>query len=337
MEVSMKSTAQKLILISFVLALFAAISVFFYLKSLNSVSEINKKTTVLVAADTIPSGTLIDKKMVKEIDVSDNSILGDYINDSSKIIGKYTKQTIYKNEGFNEGKLLDKSGDELSLKIDNNNRAVSINVTGDSGVSDLLKPGDHVDIVVYMAEKKDGAKVVRPDEAKILLQNIELLAVDKQLNRDAKTDDKVSDKEKILTNYLVTLSIPISELEKLVLAQSIGTIKLALRPLNDDNIMKTNGTTVEDISVNVSGEGTTSDKSDEGNSSSAQSNTTSSESNSNDKYKNYTVQPGDTLKKISSQFYGDENKYTIIKAANNIKDENLILTGEVIKIPILQE
>jgi pilus assembly protein CpaB len=49
------------------------------------------------------------------------------------------------------------------------------------------------------------------------------------------------------------------------------------------------------------------------------------------------VQPGDTLKKISTQFYGDESKYNLIKDANNIKDENLILAGEVIKIPILQE
>ena len=71
--------------------------------------------------------------------------------------------------------------------------------------------------------------------AKIILQNIEILAVDKQLNREEKTNDKAIDKEKTLTNFLVTLSVPTSEIEKLVLAESIGSIKLALRPLKDDN------------------------------------------------------------------------------------------------------
>ena len=173
--------------------------------------------------------------------------LADYIKDSSKIVGKYTKETIYKNEGFHNDKLLDKDGDELSLKIDSNHRAISINVTGDSGVSDLLKPGDTVDIIAYIAEKKDGAKVVRPDIAKIILQNIEILAVDKQLNREDKTNDKTIDKEKTLTNFLVTLSVPTSEIEKLVLAESIGSIKLALRPLKDDNTTQTNGTTLEEL------------------------------------------------------------------------------------------
>lgn len=63
----MKSTAQKLILISFVLALIAAVTVSLYLQSLKSPNEITKKITVLVAAETIPSRTLIDKKMIKEI------------------------------------------------------------------------------------------------------------------------------------------------------------------------------------------------------------------------------------------------------------------------------
>ena len=70
----MKSTAQKLILISFVLALIAAVAVFLYLQSLKAPKEITKKITVLVAAETIPPRTLIDKKMIKEIQVSDDSI-----------------------------------------------------------------------------------------------------------------------------------------------------------------------------------------------------------------------------------------------------------------------
>lgn len=329
----MKSTAQKLIVISFVLALIAAVTVSLYLKSLKSPNEKTEKITVLVATETIPSGTLIEKKMINEIKVPNDSILVDYIKDSSEIVGKYTKETIYKNEGFHIDKLIDKDGNELNLKIDSNNRAISISVTGDSGVSDLLKPGDYVDLVAYIAEKKDGAKVIRPDAVKIVLQNIRILAIDKQLSREEKVNDKTIDKEKILTNFLVTLSVPTLELEKLVLAESIGSIKLALRPLNDHNMNQTNGSTYEELSINVDSNNEIA--SNKGNNSS----NISSESNNNDNenYVSYTVKPGDTLRKISLEFYGDKVKYTIIKDANNIQDENLILNGEVIKIPVIQK
>ncbi|AZV57748.1 Flp pilus assembly protein CpaB [Clostridium sp. AWRP] len=322
----MKGRGQKLILISFILALIAAAAAFIYLQSLKSSSEAAKKTTILVAAETISSGTLIDKKMVKKVQVPYNPIFDNYIKDFSKIAGKYATQTISKNEGFHIDKLLEKGGDELNLKMDNDYRAISISVTGDSGVSGLLKPKDYVDIIVYTSEKRDGTKIVRPDEAKIVLQNIQVLAVDKQINRENKENNsnKSSDNGKAPTNFLVTLSVKVSDLEKVILAQSIGSIKLALRPLKDNNTTETNGTTWEELSVN-----------DNSNEVSDHSNDNNLSNISGEKYKSYTVEPGDTLKSISTQFYENEDKYTAIKEANNIQDENLILTGEVIKIPIL--
>jgi nucleoid-associated protein YgaU len=49
----------------------------------------------------------------------------------------------------------------------------------------------------------------------------------------------------------------------------------------------------------------------------------------------YTVQSGDTLSKISKQFYGDANKYMQISEANRdqLKDPNMIKVGQVLKIP----
>jgi Flp pilus assembly protein CpaB len=325
----MKSTTQKLLLISFALALIAAGTVFLYLQSLKPSNEKAEETTVLVAAETIPARTLIDKKMMKEIKVPKNSIFNDYIKDSSKIIGKYAKDTIVKDEGFHIDKLLDKGGNELSLKIDPDYRAISINVAGDSGVSDLLKPGDYVDIISYVAEKKEGSQVVSPDTAKIILQNIKLLAVDKQLSSEDEANDKKSDAENKVTNFLVTLSVPKLDVEKLVLAESIGSIKLALRPLKDNTTTDTNGTTFEELNVSTDSNkvATVNQENSKGN--------IISEKNGSETYKSYTVKYGDTLKGISQKFYGDKNKYIKIKQANNIKDENLIRPGQVIKIPTL--
>ena len=49
----------------------------------------------------------------------------------------------------------------------------------------------------------------------------------------------------------------------------------------------------------------------------------------------YTVKPGDTLSKISREFYGDANQYTKIFNANRgvLKDPNTISPGQDLLIP----
>ena len=49
----------------------------------------------------------------------------------------------------------------------------------------------------------------------------------------------------------------------------------------------------------------------------------------------YTVQPGDTLSKISQQFYGSPNQYNRIFEANRdqLSDPDKIRPGQVLRIP----
>ena len=51
--------------------------------------------------------------------------------------------------------------------------------------------------------------------------------------------------------------------------------------------------------------------------------------------KTHTVQPGDTLSKISKKFYGDPNQYPRIVEANKdkISDPDKIFPGQVLTIP----
>ena len=219
-----------------------------------------------------------------------------------------------RNEGFHAEKLINKGEEDLSLRIDEDHRAVSINVTGDSGVSDLIKPGDFVDIIVYLDEKKDGDKIIRPELSKIILQNIRLLAIDKELKREEGVTN-----EEIPARFLVTLSVSIKELEKIVLAENTGILKLALRPLGSVTIDETKGTTSEELIVEL-GESIKDSSNEKGN-------------NSMETFTTYRIKKGDNLRKISQEFYKDPMKYLLIKKANNIKDENLIVTGEIIKIP----
>jgi nucleoid-associated protein YgaU len=47
----------------------------------------------------------------------------------------------------------------------------------------------------------------------------------------------------------------------------------------------------------------------------------------------YTVKPGDSLSKISKQFYGDAGKYMTIARANNLQDPDKIKAGQELVIP----
>ncbi|MCB2294206.1 Flp pilus assembly protein CpaB [Clostridium algoriphilum] len=325
----MKNTGKRLILVSFVLAVVSSVFIFIYLKPIKTPNTANKERTILVAIETIAPRTVIEKKMVKEIQVPDNAIFADYIVDSSNIVGKYTKETILKDEGFHKDKLLNELNNELSLKIEGNNRGISINVNGSTGVSDLIKQGDFVDIIVYLTEKKDSQKIIRPDLSKILLQNIQVLAIDKVINRD--------DVQRVAvpTNYLVTLSVPIFDIEKLTLAEDTGTLKLVLRPLKPDYIHKTEGATWQDLILDNSKE--MRNLFPEYKIKPAKESKVIIGDYKYKKYVYYKIKQGDTLRKISETFYGDSKKYVLIKQVNGIWEESLIKAGTGIKIPVLEK
>jgi len=329
--VFMKNIGKRLILVSLILAVVSSIFVFIYLQSLKTPNITVKERTILVAAETIAPRTVIDKKMVKEIKVPDNAIFKDNIVETSNIVGKYSKEIILKDEGFRKDKLINELNNELSFKIEGNNRGISINVNGSTAVSDLIKQGDFVDIIVSLTEKKDGQKIIRAELSRILLQNIQVLAIDKLLNRDG--EQRVA----VPTNYLVTLSVPIFDIEKLTLAEDIGTLKLVLRPLIPDYIHKTEGATWEELILDDNKEMMNLFPEYKTKPAAVSIDKVNASDNNYKKYTYYVIKQGETLRKISTAFYGDPAKYVLIKQANGIYDENLIKAGTGIKIPVLEK
>jgi|GEM_PF-502853 len=348
----MKSTQQKLILIAFLLAVLTASLGFMYLKSLEAAPEVTEKIGILVAAETIPPRTLIDGSMIKEMEVEDNSLFLNYMGSREDIVGQYSKETIVENEGFYREKLVDESHSELSLRIPENHRALSIGVTGGSGVAHLIKSGDFVDVVVYIGEKEDDdAEIINPEMAKMFLQRLEVLAIDKQMNREEGNGGT-----EVPGGFLITLAVPVHQVEVLVLAENVGSIGVALRPLDDEDTPDTPGAEWEQLSINhkgvfieQNGEQETDEDSDNadseeeadeeeadnqeenpGENSDAGS---SEEGDTEEEYTYYRVKRGDTLFRIARDIYGDHRKYVLIEEANDIQDRSLIVTGRVLKIP----
>lgn len=324
----MKNITKRLFMYAFVFALLAAGVIFFYLKSLDQENKIVvEHISILVATKQIPARTKITKDMLQEIEIPKEGAFGTFINDPAELIGYYTKDAIYQNERFLSDKLIKDIQEDLSLLLPPDHRAVSLMVNLESGVADLLHPGDFVDVLVYLPELKEADRIVRPDLAKMILQSVEILAVDQNLYRD--TPPRVE----IPATYFITLSVPVLKVEKLVLAQNIGNIKLALRPLDEIYVYDTEGVIWEELLLDDANQikdllpQYDIQPDAQGNSKEVQE--------SYEKYYYYTIQLGDTLKSISRKFYEDETKYVLIKQVNKIVDENTIVTGTGIKIPVL--
>jgi len=333
----MKKLRRRLFILAIIFALLASTGVYMYLRSLDTtVDQVEEETfIVLIATQDIPARIKIDENMIREIEVTYNPETESFYNKREDIIGKYVLTKIYAESRFHKDSIDETLDSDLSLKISGNMRAVSLGINGNSGIANLVKPGDFVDVVVYLPELKENQIVVRPDIVKIILQNLEVLAVDQDLTQEEeKVLDDVNAETASDKYYIATLAVPIFEVEKLIFAKDIGMIDLVLRPLEGDFAYVTEGVIWQELliddfdrlkdmfpnyEVNSVGEVIVDPNEVK-----------------YDKYIYYTVEYGDTLREISMLFYGTEENYILLQQVNNIDDENIISAGMGIRVPVLE-
>lgn len=329
----MKKSNKGIFVMAFLLALLGAIALFVYLRSLEppKVAEI-ETTGIVVALTDITARTQITAEMLQIVQVPVQGLIGTPYKTTEEIVGKFAKENIYINQTIHSEVIIDDISDELSLKITGNNRAVTINVNELTGVNGLVKPGDFVDIILFLPQIEENNRI-RPDIAKLFLQNVEVLAVNKRLNRDSPEIPTGETPES--PSYFVTLSVPIMDVEMLILAKDIGFVELALRPLEGDFLYVTEGAIWQELLLNDMNQ--MKDMAPEYGVIGTEPEQVQAGEFIYDKYIYYVVEYGDTLKSISLSFYGNENLFTLLQQVNRIDDVNMILTGTGIKIPVLKE
>lgn len=102
-------------------------------------------------------------------------------------------------------------------------RAVSINVSADTGAGGFILPNDHVDVI--LARKPEGSPP--RVEAKTILSDVRVLAVDQTFKQDKDT--------KTVIGKTATLELTPGQAQNVAAAEGLGTISLALRPLAESD------------------------------------------------------------------------------------------------------
>lgn len=199
-----------------------------YLSGLQT--EVNEtQGFVVVAAVDIQKNTVITTEMLKIVPLPAEAIQKDTYTDINEAVGIIAKDAIYAGEQLNKRRLLEDAKMAGFIgTIPSDKRAVAVGITDITGVAGFANPGNFVDVMLVTA--KDKKNMIT---GKILLQDIMLLAVNKNENSETKGNNK----EQMAT---ATLAASPEEAVKLAVAQQQGTLYLALRPVHPDKRISLN-------------------------------------------------------------------------------------------------
>ncbi|WGR92971.1 Flp pilus assembly protein CpaB [Bradyrhizobium sp. ISRA443] len=106
-------------------------------------------------------------------------------------------------------------------------RAISIKVDEESGVSGLIRPGDHVDVVLTQVfEKADPAHRAL---AETVLRNVRVIAIDQEIAQGGRPVSAAVGKQV----QTVSLELTPEQVKKVTVAKQLGTLSLAVRSAVD--------------------------------------------------------------------------------------------------------
>ena len=239
---------RKILIIAAVIATVVTIGIYYYMNLSQEALAKSSLSEVCVAKENIPAKVKIEGNMVEVAQIDNRYLLKNAVTLKGDVIGKYAVERIVQGEQIVSDRIvsLDKSG--LSYQVPKGKRAVTIEVDELSGVAHQVKIGDYVDVLVFRAEEQIEDKnntTIYPDIAKIVLQKVLVLAIDK--NYSSTVEEKATTEKAEDNLKKVTLALNPDDSEKLVLSDHIGKIHLALRNPEDENIVDTKGTIKEDI------------------------------------------------------------------------------------------
>lgn len=191
---------------------------------------------VLVAKKPLPVGTIIDAESLtlqpwpKELVQNAYYQEGQPDSDPSKLLGTVVRNAITAGQPVTRGSLVgpDDRG-FLAAALGPGMRAVTFPVSTVAGVAGFVFPGDRVDLMLTQ-EVKGGGDGPPLKVSETIVRNIRVLATDQRV--DSK-DDKGKLVIKAANNVTVEVTPRIAE--KIVVAQTLGSLALSLRSLAEND------------------------------------------------------------------------------------------------------
>lgn len=223
---------KKVYAIAALLAVLAGFAVYLFASSLKAGSEPAAIPTVsvVVAMVDIPKETMITADMVALKDLPEETIHADAAVRLENVVGSIAVETIVSGEQVLTARvgIQGEGADSLSYQLEKGYRAISVSVNEVTGVSGFIEEGDHVDVVASVIYPKPEGETAYAIST-MLVENVLVLKTGLA---------KVDETDTGAIYQTVTLSVVPDDAIKINYAASNGLLRLILRPVLDDRIVK---------------------------------------------------------------------------------------------------
>jgi pilus assembly protein CpaB len=188
---------------------------------------------VLVAKSDIPMGQTISPGDVRWQEWPAEAATGNFIRKTDRpsaienLAGSIARAPFVNGEPIREAKLVNAKGSGFMAAIlPSGMRAVSTQISPETGAGGFILPNDHVDVILTRRDR-DADKTAGGDShnSETILTNVRVLAIDQNVQE--------KDGQKVVVGKTATLELTPNQAETLAASQQLGTLSLALRSIAD--------------------------------------------------------------------------------------------------------
>ncbi|MEM9988886.1 MAG: Flp pilus assembly protein CpaB [Pseudomonadota bacterium] len=218
----------------------------FFLVSSNETENVNvaalvpqnegpEMVRVLVAAENLAQGAVVDAEKTKWVKWPKSSVPEFYITEENKefydgLPQTRTRRLIRENEAiFAQNTVRHGEGGMMAAIMTPGMRAVTVRVSAEQTSGGFILPGDRVDVFAFGVDLQDSDG--RP-QSKLLLPNVRVLAIDQLVDS--------AEGQSAIIGRTVTLEVTPEQVKRFIASRENQTMTLVLRSIfdaNNDNTM----------------------------------------------------------------------------------------------------
>ncbi|MEQ1889590.1 MAG: Flp pilus assembly protein CpaB [Alphaproteobacteria bacterium] len=197
---------------------------------------------VLVAARKIEIGTKLTESDLRWQEFPEPSVAASYFTKGrnpdavKEHVGGIARSEIFADSPITPGRIVNAGdGGFMSAIIEGGMRAMSVQISPETGAGGFILPGDRVDVILSREADVEGenGQTVKETVSEIILENVRALAIDQTVNDPAVASGSSGGEKQTssVVGKTATLELTPAQAQSLARAVSSGTLSLALRSL----------------------------------------------------------------------------------------------------------
>jgi pilus assembly protein CpaB len=188
---------------------------------------------VLVAKSDLDTGQIVSDKDVGWQTWPAASAGANFVKKSDRpdaikdFVGAVVRSPVMAGEPIRDSKVVaGKGGGFMAAILPHGMRAISLDISPDTGAGGFILPNDHVDVVLTRRDKAaEKVSGIEKFVSETVLRNVRVLAVDQAVGE--------KDGQKVAIGKTATIELDPHQAETLALSRQLGTLSLTLRSLLD--------------------------------------------------------------------------------------------------------